>query len=319
MTLADLFPEEDYRFNFRFERGRISEFFGPTAQHDEIIEQRRFWLGEDESSKFKVQSSKFEGSKYVAVMAEGEWLLEEARRVVEADVQERFGRSVPPHPGPLPNGEGESQADLQRKGEGKLSGVSLGKGASAFDKCLALGREWEPDFLLLKADADEVVRLVAGCVCFPSSWSLAEKLGHPVEQIHGVVPGLNAGLGARIQNFLARLKPGVAWLRANWGLSRSPELNQHPERGLARLDEKVNLEEVWLRIEHQALVTLPRTKGVLFGIRIAVYPLREARQDPMVQRGLIRALQTMPEEMAQYKNIAVARGRLISLLDANSH
>src|SRR5690242_431865 len=44
MTLAELFPDEDYRFHFRFERGSIAEFFQPTAQHEKIIAQRRFWL-----------------------------------------------------------------------------------------------------------------------------------------------------------------------------------------------------------------------------------------------------------------------------------
>ena len=38
---------------------------------------------------------------------------------------------------------------------------------------------------------------------------------------------------------LARMKPGISWERINWGLSRSPELNQHPSRKLPRLIETV--------------------------------------------------------------------------------
>ena len=273
MTLADLFPEEDYRFNFRFERGSISEFFRPTAQHDEIIEQRRFWLEK-------------EPSKHAALLPEGNALLEEAI------------------------GVGKAEGTFADEGDSAL----LGAGPAEWERCLALGKGWEPDFLLLECKADGVARLVAGCVCFPSSWSLAEKIGHPVEHIHGIVPGLNPALGNHIANFLNRLKPGAAWLRANWGLSRSPELNQHPDRRLPILDGQVNLDEVWLRIEHQALVGLPETRGVLFGIRIAVQPLAEIRNDTVVRVGLLRALETMPEPMAQYKNIAAARGRLISIL-----
>src|SRR5438045_8654660 len=65
MTLAELFPEEDYHFSFRFERGSVSEFFRPTAQHDELIAQRRFWL---ESAP----------STYAALLPEGKPLLEAA-------------------------------------------------------------------------------------------------------------------------------------------------------------------------------------------------------------------------------------------------
>jgi hypothetical protein len=178
-----------------------------------------------------------------------------------------------------------------------------------------MGESFEPDFLLLKHSQDNGPRLVAGCVCFPSSWSLKEKIGRPVEWIHGVVPGLNEQLGTRIGTFLRRMAPGTAWLRANWGLSRSAELNQHPNRALPRLDATVGLNEVWLRVERQALVALPETAGVLFGIRIAVYPLAGVIKNSAAARGLERALRTMSEEMARYKNLASARASILKILE----
>src|SRR5205823_30792 len=120
--------------------------------------------------------------------------------------------------------------------------------------------------------------------------------------------------GNQIHSFLSKLRPGIAWLRANWGLSRSPELNQHPHRKLPRLDGDARLDEIWLRVEHQALVSLPRTQGVLFGIRIAVHPLTAIREDRPVAERFSRALKSMPEAMAQYKNIATARDRVLALL-----
>jgi hypothetical protein len=178
----------------------------------------------------------------------------------------------------------------------------------------AIGESLEPDFLLLKPDETGAMKLVAGCVCFPSSWSLEEKMGRPLDFIHRVVPGLNEQLGQPITQFLRRMTPDIAWLRANWGLSRSPELNQHPRRALSRLDASVKLDEVWLRVEHQALVALPKTGGVLFGIRVVVHPLAEVKQDVEAARGLRRALETMPEAMAAYKGIAPVRGALLEIL-----
>ena len=178
--------------------------------------------------------------------------------------------------------------------------------------CQALGRQIEPDFLLLQSDESGTLRLDAACVCFPSAWNLAEKIGQSVESIHGAVPRLNAQAGAPIRQFLERLKPGPAWRRANWGLSRSPEWNQHPARPLPRLDASVTLEEVWLRVEHQAFVRLTG-EGVLFGIRISVHPLLDLLQIPEARRGLLRALRTMPEDVAAYKGIAAAREVLLTL------
>lgn len=185
---------------------------------------------------------------------------------------------------------------------------------SPLRRCLELGTVLEPDFLLLKPVAGGEFRLCGGCVCFPSSWSLSSHIGRSVSEIHGIVPGLNQTLGKRIEQFLANLKPGVSWERFNWGICRSPELNQHPDRKLPLLDTSVNLDEAWLRIEHQSFVALPDSGGVLFAIRIVVRTLREIRDDPSVLPSFERALRTMPEEMATYKRISVARPRILELL-----
>src|SRR5207237_3098225 len=100
------------------------------------------------------------------------------------------------------------------------------------------------------------------------------------------------------------LLPGTARLRATWGLSPSAELNQHPNRKLPRLDSTTELKEVWLRIERQMLAALPKNQGVLFAIRIAMHPLADIQQNLQIVPRLRRALETMPEEMAQYKGIA---------------
>jgi dimethylamine monooxygenase subunit A len=188
-------------------------------------------------------------------------------------------------------------------------------GQSGFDSALALGRTWEPDWLLLKPDAQGAMRLWAGCVCFPSSWALEEKMGRPIDFIHAPVPGLNESLGAQIDGFLRRMKPGISWLRENWGLSRWPDLNQHPARGLRRLDAGVSLAEVWLRVEYQALVALPESQGVLFGIRVAAHPLAAVKADATAAAGLARALKTMPDAMAAYKGLASSRERIVQLLE----
>jgi len=187
---------------------------------------------------------------------------------------------------------------------------------SPSERLRALGQLWEPDFLLLRLDADGEIRLYGGCVCFPSSWRLSEKMGRPMKLIHGPVPGLNASLGTSIHKFLGQLKPGAAWQRTNWGISASPELNQHPDQQLTALSASVQLGEAWLRVEHQALVSLPVSGGILFGIRIAMHPLSEVQADRVAAARLGRALETMPAEVARYKNLSEAKAKLVELLRA---
>jgi len=182
-----------------------------------------------------------------------------------------------------------------------------------WERCLELGRAWEPDFLLLHTREDPI-RLYGGCVCFPSSWALAEKIGRPLELIHDTVPGLNQQLGNPIRGFLAKLRPGLAWCRRNWGVSRSAELNQHPDRSLPALAPSITLSQAWLRVEHQAFVALPDTEGILFGIRVRLFPLSTVKADPKLASRFVRALRTMPEPVALYKGLSTARERLVELV-----
>lgn len=193
---------------------------------------------------------------------------------------------------------------------------ALGRIASPSDRCIALGEMLEPDILLLQPRSNGEFHLDAAAVCFPSSWVLAEKIGRPIHEIHGVVPGLNAAIGRQIGGFLSRLRPGISWERANWGLSRSPELNQHPERKLPRLEPGISIDEIWMRVEHQSLVALPESGGVLFGIRLFVQPLREFARNKTAAQRLARHLESMPADVAEYKNLATARPTILRHLGA---
>jgi hypothetical protein len=177
-----------------------------------------------------------------------------------------------------------------------------------------LGRELEPDFVLLTPSANGPL-VVGGVVCFPSSWSLPEKVGLTLDQTHHLVPGLNPQLGERIRTALDRLPPEVAWKRENWGLSRDGERNHHPRQIRKRLDEKVEPDEIWFRVEHQILYRLPRTNAYLFGIRLTIRPLIELTRTP-ARVGLRKALESMPDEIAKYKGLLSARERIAALLKA---
>lgn len=180
-----------------------------------------------------------------------------------------------------------------------------------------LSQRLEPDLLFLAPGASRQMELLAGAVCFPSSWPLSEKLGRPMAAIHEPAPGLNTSLGNQIDVFLSRLRPGVTWLRSNWGLSASKELNQHPSRHLPRLTAELSLEQVWLRVERQVLLLLPASGGVLFGLRIETEPLDLLKsQSPEVADRLAHALKTMPEEIARYKGVARARQSLVGQLQS---
>lgn len=261
-------------------------------------------LFRDEDYHFSLRFNRGSPAEFFAPTGNHEALIAERRRWL---------RTAPAtYAELLPEGEAilEEAIDLAAEWNGFAPSVGLSRG----EKCRSLGEFWETDYLLLKCDTVGEIRLYGGCLCFPSSWRLGDKIGKPIEFIHAPVPGLNGRMGPAIHKFLAGLKPGVAWLRHNWGLARDAELNHHPDRRLPPLDGSVQADEVFVRVEHQALVSLPKSGGILFGIRVVNHPLAEIRSDPVARTGLRRALETMPEAVAVYKGLATARHRILALL-----
>jgi len=177
-----------------------------------------------------------------------------------------------------------------------------------------LGETWEADFLLLKLGRDGQFRFEAGVVCFPSSWAPEEKLGKPISLIHSPVPGLNETIGDKIDRLLERLPPGQAWQRVNWGLSLSGEGNQHPYRKLPHLEAHTRPEDIFLRLEFQALVRLPQTGGILFGIQLYSFPAESIRNRRKTARTIAPHIRSMPDDMRYYKNIHLIADQFASWL-----
>lgn len=183
---------------------------------------------------------------------------------------------------------------------------------SMVQRLITLGRILEPDFTLLGRDPTGVFRLRAGVVCFPSSWALTEKMGKTLDEIHGVVPGLNSSIGIAIEQFLGKLKPGAPYERTNWGLAATAELNLHPGLSRPRLIPPFDPRQIWVRIEDQILAALPITGGILFGIRVRLVPLTELLNAPQLRKGFHRAVVSMPDALVTYKGFAPIRGELIA-------
>lgn len=173
-----------------------------------------------------------------------------------------------------------------------------------------LAKFWETDFLLLNR---QDFTLAAGCVCLPSSWSLQDSIGKTLTEIHGRVPELNPSIGSSIERFLGRLPPDRIFYRENWSLTRSGDLNYHPDLQRPKLCSGISESELFFRIEHQAFAKLP--DGVLMGIRIEPIPITDLSQDTAFLQNLHQQLATMPAAVAIYKSLHDGIPRILEILE----
>jgi dimethylamine monooxygenase subunit A len=175
----------------------------------------------------------------------------------------------------------------------------------------SLGRSWEPDFVILDRAAPHKVR--GGCVCFPSGWSLQDKIGKSLFLTHAPVPGLNDDLGTNISKLLSRIDLGQFFQRTNWGLTEAAELDQHPRHKIPAIAAEADPRRVYLRIEWQVLTAISPA-ALLFGIRVFHVPVEEVKSSRELAARLTRNLETMPDEVAQYKRLDQCRGWLVKYL-----
>lgn len=177
----------------------------------------------------------------------------------------------------------------------------------------------QEDFCLMQRRADGQYALTAAILCFPSHWRLAEKLGRPLREIHGPVPGFSERLAGPVDRFFTNLTVERPVWRANWSVVEEPTLF-HPHARIPRHDltpEDAG-EQMWLRVERQTLRRLPQSGAVVFGIRTLVRPLAEIAAEPAAARALATRLRELEPGMAGYKGLANFQGPVLAWLDARA-
>lgn len=138
-----------------------------------------------------------------------------------------------------------------------------------------LGRLVQEDFCLLqKPEGAEEHVLTAAVLCFPASWTLAEKFMRPLIRIHVPVPEYDANIAARVQRLFDGVRPDRPLWRFNRLWYGDPDLHQ-PRREADKRPHRRAAAVAFLRSERQSLLRLPKTRAVVFSIHTFVL----ARED----------------------------------------
>jgi dimethylamine monooxygenase subunit A len=182
--------------------------------------------------------------------------------------------------------------------------------------------------LVLMRRGEDGWRLAAASLCFPSSWSLEEKFGRPLQDIHTPVPGF--GRGTRTAEIIHRIFDNLAVSqpveRLNWSLQAGGDLYQ-PLSNTARIDraqsrpsrfpEADATENAFIRVERQTLRKLPVSGDILFTIRIHLdpMPVLERHPDRAILAGSFASqLTALDTAQLDYKGLTADRDRLVECL-----
>ncbi|BCM21521.1 heme-dependent oxidative N-demethylase family protein [Mesorhizobium sp. J8] len=184
----------------------------------------------------------------------------------------------------------------------------------------------QEDLILMRRD-ERGWRLAAGSLCFPSSWSLQEKFGKPLQEIHQPVPGF--GPGTRPAELINRMFDGLqgqAVERFNWSIQAGDAL-YHPLSNVERIDRATNRPSrfpdgdvkahAFIRVERQTLRKLPASRDILFTIRIHLDPLKLLMRHPdraALAASFAEQLLALDQQQLDYKGLTADRDRLVEFL-----
>lgn len=188
-----------------------------------------------------------------------------------------------------------------------LAGIHLGRAFPATSRPpleqLALS---VPDDVLLMARDAEHWRLIGGALLFPNQWTLDEKLGRTVADIHSPVDGYDEILERRVDQFFDRLTVSRPVWRRNWFVHDEPDLYRPERKAHRRISDPEEAASLWIRSEWQTLRRLAFSGLIVFTVKTQVASMAQLKARPLVA-----------EQMAAY--LRAASDRALRNTDTYGH
>lgn len=141
---------------------------------------------------------------------------------------------------------------------------------------VTLGRLIQEDICILQP-SELGHKLVGAILCFPASWTLAEKIGRPMVRIHAPVTEYSGEVAKRVQRLFDMVHSDRPMWRANafaYDHARlfTPRREDDPPR-------KVDGEIRFVRSERQVIKKLPQTGAIVFSIHTFIVPIENLTHD----------------------------------------
>ncbi|MEM9434752.1 MAG: DUF3445 domain-containing protein [Pseudomonadota bacterium] len=125
----------------------------------------------------------------------------------------------------------------------------------------------QEDLCILQKHSDTHV-LTGALLCFPASWTLSEKIGRGLPDIHVPVPEYSDVIARRVQRLFDGVQIGQPLWRANLLNYTDPSLF-HP-RLEAEPRHRDHADAKFERSERQTLLRLPESRAVIFAIHTSI-------------------------------------------------
>ena len=134
-----------------------------------------------------------------------------------------------------------------------------------------------PDDVLVMWRDEKNWRLVGGTLLFPNHWTLDEKIGKTLADIHGPVNGYDELLEARMDRFFDKLSPARPVVRRNWFFHDNPTFFAPTRQDHIPIEDPDDAGRLYVRSEWQTLRRLAFSNLIIFTVKTQVAPISELK------------------------------------------
>ncbi|KAG6819909.1 hypothetical protein H0H93_007443 [Arthromyces matolae] len=177
------------------------------------------------------------------------------------------------------------------------------------------------DFLVMEKNQEtDKYELRAGIACSAIGWTISDKIGKPLKDIHGPVPDYKERMEFSMDRFFSKMACDKPIQRGSWSLEigellfMPPDDENHLQQ---RLSQSANLEveDIFLRVDWQLLRRLPVSQAIVFNYKALFTPLEGLRNEPYVPKLMARVLREGKEEILKYKGTWHVEHKVLPALD----
>ncbi|KAL4780511.1 hypothetical protein BJX76DRAFT_337751 [Aspergillus varians] len=160
------------------------------------------------------------------------------------------------------------------------------------------------DLSILMKNADGEYYLAASASLFPVGWTVEERIGWTISQLHNPVPLWHQQVASSVDKFLCRLTPESPMERSNYFVEvKRPdedlfEILYRPTT-LSEDNPDATPQDLVIRRERQTFRRLPRTGTIVFGVKTFLTTLDNLPMQEL--ENLAREVKSWPEHVGEYK------------------
>jgi hypothetical protein len=237
-----------------------------------------------------------------------DWLLVDGARDEQLACKRRLVDEVPHVVVATSGVSGHAEQEV-RQLVARATGATVDQGrAPLVDAALMVQED-----LVVVQRVDDAWTVTAGVVCFPTHWTITEKVGRPLADVHAGVAHYDRELRDRVDRFHDRLTVERPVWRRNWFVSPTDELHLPAFPPGLVLPDQIASDgtPMWIRSERQTLRRLFRTDAILFTIRVQLAPLGALRRRPDLAARMLAAVRSWDDAKRGY----TSTGRVLVALE----